>query len=880
MDPETGSAPPSQRPPWAHWLALALVLLLAASVVLPPLFNISRYKRRIATSISTSIGRPVHMSTVRLHLLPRPGFEITDFEVEEDPAYGDEPMLRSPIVEASIRLSSLWRGRLEIGRISFDEPSLNLVRDINGHWNFDSVLIKASQTEVAPTPQSRPGAALRFPYIEGTNARINFKQGYEKLPLSFLNSDVAVWLDKPEEWRLRVEAQPVRTDLDLALSDTGLLRVDGTFHRAPDLQQIPMVLHAEWSKAPLGQLNRLLAHNDMGWRGDLDVQADITGTAANANIKARIRAEGVHRLEFAPLEPLDMDATCQGNYLAATTSLQDLACVSPVGNGKLMIAGAVHTLAAQPQPDLKLHMEKVPVSVVLESLRSVRYDFAPSLGVRGSLDGDFTLAPQDGFPTALLTGAATVSALEITSPELERPLTIPEVKLITTDGRPIEAPAPAHHAAHKPAKPAVPPAVSEPALLMQPVSLTGSGPNPIIADGQFTRDHFSVHLAGSASVKDLATIARAFGFLKAAVAPLALQGTAELNLTVRGPWLLPLIQAPVSPDSAEGTLQVKNARIAPAFLPLPVDITSAAATFTLDQVAWQPIAFTYAGLEGEAALRYAIPCPAEKGCNPHFDLRFTTLDAAAAEAALLGGSAHQGTLKDLLSRLNTNSRPWPTMSGTISAATLKLEDLAIHEAHASITIDGPQVALQSLEGQALGGQLHAAGTVDLSGNRPHYVLDLETTKTSAADIAELFKEKWGSGPIALTTHLDLTGYTQDELLSSAHGTFKWDWTKGAFATEAPTLARFDRWQAEGTIADKALTLANSTITQAKAVTPVTGTISFDRELNLTIGTSPTATQLTGTPLKPHQTQSQLPNTEAQTQPPTPTPPKRSTRTSP
>src|SRR5664279_3776673 len=147
-------------------MVLALLLLLAASVVLPPLFNISRYKRRIATSISTSIGRPVHMSTVRLHLLPRPGFEISDFEVEEDPAFGDEPMLRSASVVASIRLSSLWRGRLEMGRINLDEPSLNLVRDAHGRWNFGTVLIKASQSEIAPTPQVRSGSALRFPYIE------------------------------------------------------------------------------------------------------------------------------------------------------------------------------------------------------------------------------------------------------------------------------------------------------------------------------------------------------------------------------------------------------------------------------------------------------------------------------------------------------------------------------------------------------------------------------------------------------------------------------------------------------------------------------------------------------------------------------------------
>lgn len=856
MDPESGSAPPYQRPSWTHWLLLLLILLIAAAIVLPPFFNISRYKRRIATSISTSIGRPVHMSTVRLHLLPRPGFEITGFEVEEDPAFGDEPMLSSARVVASVRLSSLWRGRLEMGRISFDEPSLNVVRDARGRWNFDSVLVKASQSEIAPTQQTRPGSALRFPYVEGTNARINFKQGFEKQPLSFLNSDVSVWLDKPEEWRLRVEAQPVRTDLDLALSDTGIVRIDGTFRRAAQLEQVPMTLHAEWTKAPLGQLSRLLADRDMGWRGDLDVRADITGTAQNAQIKARIRANGLHRLEFVTLEPLDMDATCQGNYLGITTSLENLACVSPIGNGKLMIAGSIRAISTQPQPDLKLHMEKVPVSAVLESLRSVRNDFAPSLGMRGSVDGDFRLGPQAGFPSAILEGFATVNALEISSVDLEKPLFVPQLKLATTSGRAVEAPAPLRHGRYPATRHVTSPvlAATAPALLLQPFSLTGSGPAPLMADGQFTADRFAVHLAGTASVKELAAIGKGFGFLKAALSPLTSQGSAEVNLTIRGPWLLPVADADHgnAADTAQGTLQIRNARLAPGFLPSPVEVISADAIFSGDQVEWEPLSFEYAGLQGEGALRYRIPCAAEKGCNPHFDLRFSSLDAAKAEAALLGGSGRGGTLKDLLARLDTRSRPWPAMSGTLSASTLKLEELTIHDARTTVAIDGSHVQIESIDGHALGGTLHGSGALDASGTRPHYALDIEMTKANAAELAELFHEKWGSGLFNLNTHLDLTGYTEDELASSAKGTFHWDWTHGSLSTEAAAeLARFDRWQAEGAVAEKLLTLAHSRLTRGKMSLPVTGAISFGRGLKLSLGEESAATLVTGSAQKPH-----------------------------
>jgi AsmA family/AsmA-like C-terminal region len=870
LDPESGSAPPSQQPSWTHWLILSLVLLIAAAVVLPPLFNISRYKRRIATSISTSIGRPVHMSTVRLHLLPRPGFEIADFEVEEDPAFGDEPMLRSASVVASIRLTSLWRGRLEMGRISFGEPSLNLVRDAQGRWNFDSVLLKASQSEIAPTVQSRPGAALRFPYIDGTNARINFKQGYEKQPLSFLNSDVAVWLDKPEEWRLRVEAQPARTDLDLALSDTGIVLIDGTFLRAAELERVPMTLHAEWTKAPLGQLSRMLAGRDRGWRGDLDVRADITGTAANAQVKARIRANGVHRLEFVTLEPLDMDATCQGHYLSTTSAVEDLSCVSPIGNGKLMIAGAVHSISTQPQPDLKVHMEKVPVAAVLESLRSLRNDFAPSLQARGSVDGDFRFGPQQGFPNAILDGYATVNSLELTSSDLEKPLLVPQLKLATTGKAvPISSvPSPVHHGKKHVAKPVL--ATTQSALVLQPFSLTGAGPAPLMADGRFTADRFAVHLSGSATVKDLVAIGKSFGFLKAALTPLAPQGAAEINLTIRGPWLVPVTDTPIPVDSAEGTLQVTHARIAPAFLPLPVDVISASATFSSDQVDWEPLAFDYAGLQGEGAFRYRIPCVEQNGCDAHFDLRFSSLNAAKAEAALLGGSGLGGTLKELLARLDNRSRPWPKLSGTISAGTLNLGELAVQDARASVAIEGNHLQIESLDGRVLGGTLDATGALDASGNRPHYALDVEVTKANAADLAEIFHEKWGSGQLNLKTHLDLTGYTQDEIASSAKGNFHWDWTHGSLtADSASDLARFDRWQAGGVIADKLLTLENSTFTHGKVSLPVTGSISFDRGLKLSLGEPSDATLVTGSAQKPHMS------------PPTiAVPVKRSMRTSP
>ena len=111
---------------------------------MPPLVSIGRYKARITRLMSASLGRPVRLSSVELRLLPRPGFVLTDLTVEEDPAYGAEPVLHANTVTADIRLLPLWRGRLEISSISVDEASLNLVRTREGRWNLDSLFRTAA----------------------------------------------------------------------------------------------------------------------------------------------------------------------------------------------------------------------------------------------------------------------------------------------------------------------------------------------------------------------------------------------------------------------------------------------------------------------------------------------------------------------------------------------------------------------------------------------------------------------------------------------------------------------------------------------------------------------------------------------------------------
>jgi len=176
-----------------------------------------------------ALQRQVEIGSVRLRLLPQPGFELENFVVHDDPTFSAEPVLRAQEVTAFLRLNSLLRGRLEISRLSLTEPSLNLTRNDDGHWNIEHLLGTHRQDRSGAHRQGSVRVAPGVPYIEAERGRINFKFGAEKKPFALTEANYAFWQDSENAWGMRLRAQPLRTDFNL--SDLGQIRVSGTWLR-------------------------------------------------------------------------------------------------------------------------------------------------------------------------------------------------------------------------------------------------------------------------------------------------------------------------------------------------------------------------------------------------------------------------------------------------------------------------------------------------------------------------------------------------------------------------------------------------------------------------------------------------------------------------
>ncbi len=847
-----------------RWILPAAAVLLTAAIVAPPLISLNRVHRRIADSISQAIRRPVRMSSIKLRLLPRPGFEIADFVVEDDPAFGAEPILRSSQVVASVRLLPLWSGRLEIARIAFDEPSVNLVRNREGRWNFNTLLSQAAQIPKAPTGERHPGGLQRFPYIDASNARINFKSGDEKLPFSFFNADLAVWLENPGEWRIEFAAQPVRTDLSLDLANTGTFRLNGSLRHAAMLSQMPMNLHAEWANAPLGQLSKILTGSDANWRGELDATADITGSIDNAQLKLAANGEGIHRVEFEPREPLNVNVTCQAGFSRAERLIDAMTCLVPTGQGHLLLTGSVRALPEKTDPNLTLELNHVPVPWALDGVRLVRAGFGSSVIASGVINGTFAYASPETTSTiadAQLRGQATVDHLTIAGKALQQPLALPQIHLVMNSPAPPATPRgpriPVSTKSHDELvlEPFVVGAISPETSATQPMRLPAS----MTVSGVFNRNGFSVHLGGESKIGEIVSLGKEFGLFQHLQIDFADQGVADLDLTAHGPWLLPVTDQPVAPAAFNGTLRLHNAQATGEFLAQPLHIPTAQAALVGNEVIWTASGMNYGLLHGDGTLSYPTFCTAASGCVPHFSLHLASLDAETAQSALLGAQRHGELIDRLLDRLrnlNEASPAWPSLIGSVQIGTLTIESLNIKDFTAAVAVEGHTIQLKSSTSHALNGQLHISGNMEVTDHTPHYSIEAQLDDASARAASGLFAENWGSGSIRLQTSLKFSGFAQKDLLSTTSGSFHWEWTNGALAAPPAQLANvrngsaalghFDSWTADGVVANNVLQLHKSELVRGKDAASVSGTISFARELKLSYIDQSTPVTITGT----------------------------------
>lgn len=863
---------PAQKPPRKRFrlvaLAAFLVLLL---IVIPPFININHFRRSIIHSIGDGLGRPVHASSVELVLFPRPGFVLHNLTVDENPAFGAEPVMMAASVTATLRASTLWHRRVEIATLRFDTPSVNLTRNAEGHWNFESLL---QNSPALHAQVARVAVPVHFPYIEATEARINFKMDAEKLPFSLENANLSLWKESGGTWHVRLRARPVRTDITVA--DAGEIRGEAALKSASVLNESTLQAHFEWREVELGEIGRLLSGHDDGWRGMVDWSAQAQGTLTNLPIRLTIAVDSFHRAEFIPLTEMDLTAQCGLHFGTDSRMLETLHCVTPVGARQIIVRGvraqsANRPPAAEFPSGLQMEVRHAPAQFFLNLFRHIHPGIAEGIRASGNLAGVVTCDMQGLNGRDNCTGQIQSPAVTLHIPNTEHSLKVSPV-LLTNLGVAVPPRATGRKSTQRTASPIV----SSSGWILSPAHVALGASNPATLTGTLNSAGVALSLSGPADLSRLAAFARALHISAALGEVQSIRGSAQVALLLNSNWLpQPALGAealgqPIAqfiPSRWEGSLQIRDATVKTAFLPDDLHLASGRLNFSPSGVSWTHLAGTFAHTAFDGAVLWQTPCAGwNADCGRSFQFHVPNLNLSRIEAAL----HHDTGSLDVLRALNpwSSSPEMPQAAGTITADTVSAGHLSLKNMALHVQLHGQTAKLIGLSASVFGGTLSggrmeatttaasinndSAGLVHWGNGSPSYELRLGFQGIEPNRLAAIWQERWGSGLASGHIELNTTGWTASELAQRATGRFKLLWKNGGLARAAAVtssddsrFARFQLWEAEGTIHDETLTLNRSRINFKKTLPTqsATGTVTFGRNLDLHF--QPSGDSLTG-----------------------------------
>ena len=137
--------------------------------VLPLFVDVNHFLPEIQSQLSSAVGRPVTLGSISLNLFEG-GLVAKDLSIADDPAFSTQPFLQAQSLKVSVDLFPLFRGHLNVHKFEVVQPSIQLIQNAAGKWNFSTIGTSAANQAKQPQPSSTP--ALNMDKLSISNAKI------------------------------------------------------------------------------------------------------------------------------------------------------------------------------------------------------------------------------------------------------------------------------------------------------------------------------------------------------------------------------------------------------------------------------------------------------------------------------------------------------------------------------------------------------------------------------------------------------------------------------------------------------------------------------------------------------------------------------------
>jgi len=626
----------------------------------------------------------------------------------------------------------------------------------------------------------------------------------------------------------------VRTDFNL--TDTGTIRVSGTWQRAATLREMPLQFTLQWERAQLGQATKLTYGTDKGWRGELEISASLTGSPADLAVVTSASVEDFRRYDIFGGGDFRLAAQCSARFSSQSQELSDVTCNTPVGDGKVTLTGDISRPFSSRSYDLTLSALGLPIQSLVAFARHTKESIPDDLRATGRVDASVKFQRAAG---AALTwkGGGEASDFQFGSKANTTELALGRIPFSVTA-------AGSERLTRRKSVSSLP----ETRVDVGPVNLSLGRPTPATVSGWASASGYSVKIQGDAQIQRLLQLARTVGI--PAPRPAA-DGFAKVDLQIAGAWSGFIAPRPT------GKAQIHSVRADLRGLNVPLMIGDATLLLTPDQVIVQRLTASIADSLWRGQLMLPRPCVDPGSCPIRFDLHADEVTMDRMNQALNPRMTKQPWYHFLSSP--TSGVPYlltVQAAGKVTADRVLIRKLVSSRVSANVELVRGKLRLSDLRGEVLGGTHTGDWEADFTAKPPAYSGTGALDRVALDQLADSMGDDWITGSAVANYKWKASGLDASELFASATGILKVTGQNGALKhlalAEGTRPLQMRRLSALFSLHDGKFEIQDGKLETLTDVYEVSGTASLTRVLNLKMmrrGAS--GFNVTGTLTDPH-----------------------------
>jgi AsmA protein len=400
-------------------IGIVLVVMVLAVGIFVATFNPNDYRGTLQTKLEQQLDRKVALGNMELGLFPL-RFRVYNLSIADDPKFGTRAFVQTQELSVSVKLLPLLSKSVQIDSLALERPSVELIKNAQGMWNFASIGQKTPATPSSSSSSSQQFSLGELAINDGLVAitdlqdrkprtvydHINLKLT-DFAPDSPFNLDASVHLPGAgsQEVSLKGKGGPLSQANPAATPFKGTL----------DLKGVEIAGLQKFLQSPA------LVNTDGVLSGHTDIASE----------SGKLSAKGQMDLEKPRLHGIDVGYPINLDYDVSDDLPNDLLTIIKgaikLGPTPLSVSGTMNSKPTPAQLNLDLKANNVSIAEIARLAAAAGIAFAPGTTVNGQMSAD--IKAQGAADKPALNGTLAGRDIQVSGKEIAKPVAVKAVNI-------------------------------------------------------------------------------------------------------------------------------------------------------------------------------------------------------------------------------------------------------------------------------------------------------------------------------------------------------------------------------------------------------------------------------------------------------------------